>query len=84
MKKLFHNLVIVLPQEMEDLEVGGLTIPSTAKDTCHYGIIAKVGDECTRVNEGDKILYKNQAGEDVFINGVPHLLMTERDLIGVV
>ncbi len=84
MKTLLHNLVIVLPLEMEDMDKSGITIPASAEDTQRYGKLAFVGEEITNLKPEDKVLWKKGAGEDIFIDNVPHILMTYKDIIGTV
>jgi co-chaperonin GroES (HSP10) len=83
-KKLLHNLVVVKEEEMEALEKSGLSIPSGITETPRYGTAVHVGTGCADVKQGDKILWKPQAGEDIYIDQVLHLLMTEKDVVAIV
>jgi co-chaperonin GroES (HSP10) len=83
-KKLLHNLIIVQEQDIEDLKKGGLEVPGTLESTPRYGKVTHAGIEAVNVKEGDMILWRNQAGEEIYIDNVTHLLMTEKDVVAIV
>ena len=86
MKRLLHNLIIVLPMERNDIESHGLIIPSTTEDTTAYGKVTHVGKEVSPEDliVGEHVLYRPQSAEDLVIDGKTHKLMTLKAVIGPV
>lgn len=83
-KKLLHNLIIVKEENIEDLKKGGLEVPGTVESTPRYGKVTHAGVDTVNVKTGDMVLWRNQAGEDIYIDEIAHLLMTERDIVAIV
>lgn len=78
-KPLGTRILVVedAPKEMTD---GGIIIPDTAKQKSMTGTVNFIGDECKKVKSGDKVLYPQETGSPLNLNGTEYLLMREEDI----
>lgn len=86
--------VVVKPDADQDLRTSsGLVIPDTAKEKPQTGEVVAAGpgafdDEGGRlpmdVKVGDTVLYSKFAGTEFKIDGVEHLVLSQRDLLAIV
>jgi chaperonin GroES len=86
--------VVIKPIEKEAKTAGGILIPETAKEKPQEGEVVAVGSGKTldngtkvapEVKVGDKVLYKNQYGnETIKIEGVEYLILPESNILGIV
>ena len=92
MLKLLGDRVIIRVLEKEEKTKSGIFLPDTAKEKPQEGEVVAVGagkvyDNGQRValevQVGDKVLFAKYAGTDVNIDGVDHLVLSERDILSV-
>ena len=92
MLKLLGDRVIIRVLEKEEKTKSGIFLPDTAKEKPQEGEVVAVGagkvyDNGQRValevQVGDKVLFAKYAGTDVNIDGVDHLVLSERDILAV-
>jgi chaperonin GroES len=85
--------VIVKPLEEETVQKGGIIIPDTAKEKPSKGEVIAVGPgkimedgkkKAMDLKVGDKIIYQKYGGNEIKINDVEHLIMTEEDVLAVI
>jgi chaperonin GroES len=85
--------VLVKPLEREETTKSGIVLPDTAKEKPQEGTIVAAGsgrvlDDGTKVSmevkAGDKVLYGKYAGTEIKIGDEEHLILSERDILGVV
>ncbi len=85
--------VLVKPLDREEVSSGGIVLPDTAKEKPQEGTILAVGsgrvlEDGTKVpmevKQGDKVLYGKYAGTEIKIGTEDHLILSERDILGVV
>lgn len=86
--------VVVKPDADQDLRTqSGLVIPDTAKEKPQTGSVVAVGpgafdDDGDRlpmdVKVGDTVLYSKFAGTEFKVDGVEHLVLSQRDLLAIV
>ena len=84
--------VLVRVEENEQALPSGLVIPDTAKEKPQEGLIVAVGPgayfEGKRVpmdvKEGDKVVFSKYGGTEVKVDGEDLLILSERDILGVV
>jgi chaperonin GroES len=85
--------VLVKPLEREEISSGGIVLPDTAKEKPQEGTVTAVGsgrvlEDGTKVpmevKSGDKVLYGKYAGTEIKIGDEDHLILSERDILGVV
>jgi chaperonin GroES len=84
---------VVVKVVKEEKTAGGLVLPDTAQEKPQTGEVLAVGpgkmlDNGTRqavdVNVGDKVLFAKYSGTEVKLEGETYLLLSEKDLLGVV
>lgn len=85
--------VVVKPLEAEETTKGGIILPDTAKEKPQKGKVLSVGtgrilDNGARVpldvRDGDIVIYSKYGGTEVKIEGEEYLIVSERDILGVV
>jgi len=85
--------VLVKPLEREEVSKGGIVLPDTAKEKPQEGTVLAVGsgrvlEDGTKVpmevKSGDRVLYGKYAGTEIKIGDEEHLILSERDILGVV
>ncbi len=88
--KLLHNLVAILPDEIEETETG-IKLPTsqaTATGTVVAvgpGIYLPSGDFVeTTVKKGDKVVYVKGKGEEIVYHGKKILVTLETNLVGII
>ena len=85
--------VVVKALDAEEKTKGGIILPDSAKEKQQRGKVLAVGngrilDNGTRVpldvREGDTVIYSKYGGTEVKIEGEAYLIVTERDILGVI
>jgi chaperonin GroES len=85
--------VLVKPLERDEITSSGIVLPDTAKEKPQEGTVVAVGsgrvlDDGTKVamevKKGDKVLYGKYAGTEIKIGDEEHLILSERDILGLV
>jgi chaperonin GroES len=85
--------VLVKPLEKEEISAGGIVLPDTAKEKPQEGTVVAVGsgrvlEDGTKVpmevKAGERVLYGKYAGTEIKIGDEEHLILSERDILGVV
>lgn len=85
--------VLVKRVESEEKTKGGIIIPDTAKEKPNEGVVVAVGpgyvrDDGSRreplVKTGDRVLFGKYDGTEVKIDGEAHLILRERDILGII
>lgn len=84
--------VLVLRIKEKEKTTGGIIIPDTAKEKPQEGKIAAVGpgklDESGKripleVKKDDRVLFGKYTGNEIKIDGVEYLIMSETDILGI-
>ncbi len=90
--KPLGDRIIVLRVGEDEKTAGGIIIPDTAKEKPHEGKVTAVGigklDKNGKrmpiaVKKDDRVLFGKWAGNEIKINGVEHLIMSEDDILGI-
>ncbi|MHB1132168.1 MAG: co-chaperone GroES [Chloroflexota bacterium] len=90
--KPLGDRVVVKPTPREEVTKGGILLPDTAKEKPMEGKVIAVGpgrvnDEGKRVvmevKEGDTVLYAKYAGSEVKLDGDDLLIISEKDILGI-
>ncbi len=85
--------VVIKQLEAEEKTAGGIILPDTAKEKPQMGKIVAVGpgkltDDGKRtkmsVRKNDKVIYAKYIGNDVEIDGDKYVILSERDILGIV
>ena len=85
--KPLSDRVLIEPVAAEEVTVGGIIIPDTAKEKPLRGTVKAVGngtkDEAMVVKEGDTVLYGKYAGTELEVDGVKYLMMRQCDILAI-
>ena len=86
--KPLADRVLILPPAAEEVTMGGIIIPDTAKEKPLRGTVKAVGngtkDEEMVLKEGDQVLYGKYAGTELELEGEKYLIMRQSDVLAVV
>lgn len=92
MMKPLGDRVIIRVLEKEEKTKSGIFLPDTAKEKPSEGEVIAVGagkvyDNGQRIAPevavGDKVMFSKYAGTEVKIDGVDHLVISERDILAI-
>jgi len=90
--KPLGDRVIIRVLEKEEKTKSGIFLPDTAKEKPSEGEVVAVGagkvyDNGQRIAPevavGDKVMFSKYAGTEVKIDGVDHLVISERDILAI-
>ena len=88
-----NDRVLVVRIEEKEKTAGGIIIPDTAKEKPQEGKVVAVGpgkwDENGKriplaVKKDDRVLFGKYAGNEINVDGVEHLMMSEDDILAIV
>ena len=86
--KPLADRVLILPTAAEEVTMGGIIIPDTAKEKPLRGTVKAVGngtkDEEMVLKEGDQVRYGKYAGTELELEGEKYLIMRQSDVLAVV
>jgi len=86
--KVLAGKVLVKPQEAEAKTASGIIIPDSAKEKPRQGTVVLAGaaktDEPMEVKVGDVVLYGKYSGQELTIDGVDYLLVSQSDVLYIV
>jgi chaperonin GroES len=87
-----EDRVLIKPLEKEEKTKSGIYLPETAKEKPMQGKVIAVGpgkllDSGERikpsVKKGDTVVFSKYGGTEIEIKNVPHLIMRESELLGL-
>lgn len=93
MLKPLGDRVVIRVLEKEEKTQSGIFLPDTAKEKPQEGEVVAVGpgkvaDDGKRiapeVKVGDKIIFSKYAGNEIKVDGVEVLIISERDILAVI
>lgn len=80
--------VLIEPTAAEEVTMGGIIIPDSAKEKPLKGKVLAVGngtkDEPMVLKEGDQVLYGKYAGTEIEFEGVKYIMMRQSDVLAVI
>lgn len=83
--KPLADRVLIEPTAAEEVTMGGIIIPDSAKEKPLKGKVLAVGngtkDEEMVLKEGDEVLYGKYSGTEIEIDGVKYLMMRQSDVL---
>lgn len=86
--KPLSDRVLIEPTAAEEVTLGGIIIPDSAKEKPLKGKVLAVGhgtkDEPMVLNEGDIVLYGKYAGTEIEFEGTKYLMMRQSDVLAVI
>jgi chaperonin GroES len=87
-----NDKILVKRVDADEKTAGGILLPDNAREKPRQGKVLSVGEGkrldngkrvAFQVKEGDKVLFSSYAGNEVVIDGVEHLIMTEDDILAI-
>jgi chaperonin GroES len=91
--KPLADRLVVEPVEQEEVTVGGIILPETAKEKPQQGKVIAAGPGRTddsgkrvemEVKVGDRVLYAKYSGTEVKLDGKKLLILRESDILAIV
>ena len=91
--KPLGNRVVVEPLEQEEVTIGGIVLPETAKEKPQKGKVLAIGpgerDEKGNripldVKVNDTVLFAKYAGTEIKLEGKKILILRESDLLAII
>lgn len=86
-KPLFDR-VLIEPTAAEEVTLGGIIIPDTAKEKPLKGKVVAVGngtkDDPMVLNVGQEVLFGKYAGTELEHEGTKYLMMRQNDILAVI
>lgn len=86
-KPLFDR-VLIEPTAAEEVTLGGIIIPDTAKEKPLKGKVIAIGDgtkdEPMILAVGNEVLFGKYAGTELELDGVKYLMMRQNDVLAVI
>ena len=91
--KPLADRIVIKPLEEEEVVVGGIVLPDTAKEKPQTGEIVAIGKGRTtedgkvlplEVKVGDKVLYAKYAGTEFKQDNVEYLVLKESDILAII
>lgn len=80
--------VLIEPTAAEEVTMGGIIIPDSAKEKPLKGKVLAVGngtkDEEMILKVGDTVLYGKYAGTEIELESVKYLMMRQNDVLAVI
>jgi len=82
--------LVIKPTEREDVSIGGIVLPDTAKEKPQEGEVVAAGpgrltEDGKRIpvelKAGDRVLYAKYAGTEVKEEGIDYLVVRESDVL---
>jgi len=79
--------VLIAPTPAEEVTLGGIIIPDSAKEKPLRGKVIAVGngskDEPMELKTGDEVLFGKYAGSEIELEGTKYLMMRQSDVLAV-
>lgn len=91
-KPLRENILIKRVEE-ENKTAGGIILPDTAKEKPSEGVVIAVGEGRVTpdgkvlpmsIKVGDTVLFSKWTGTEIKVNGEPHLIVKEGDVLAII
>lgn len=80
--------VLIEPTAAEEVTMGGIIIPDSAKEKPLKGKVLAAGngtkDEEMVLKAGDNVLYGKYAGTEIELDGEKYLIMRQSDVLAVI
>ena len=79
------NRVLIQREEQTNTTASGIIIPDSAKEKPLEGKVIAVGKDAIEagVSEGDTVVFPKYGGTEITIDGVEYLIMSSKDILGV-
>ena len=85
--KPLADRVLREPISVEDVTIGGIIIPDSAKEKPLKGVVIAVGngtkEEEMVVKVGETVLYGKYAGNELEVDGNKYIIMRQSDILAI-
>lgn len=86
--KPLADRILVEPTAAEEVTLGGIIIPDSAKEKPLKGKVLAVGngtkDDPMVLKIGDTVLYGKYAGTEIEFEGIKYLMMRQADVLAII
>ena len=86
--KPLRDLVLVKPCIISEITEGGLFIPETARQRSSKAEVVETGNGTSKIKmeakKGDIVFHIKGAGDEFVLNGEPHYLIRQGDILSYV
>ena len=83
--KPIRDLVLIKPCPSDEFTEGGLFVPETARERSAKAEVVSVGRGTKAIKMetkiGDVVFHVKNAGEEIIIDGVPHYIIRQQDIL---
>jgi co-chaperonin GroES (HSP10) len=76
-----NDLVLVQMDNRKTESDGGIAIPEFSQTTETWGQVARVGNSCERVIEGDEVYVPSHLGTHIVLQGADYVLIQESKIL---
>jgi len=76
-----HNFVVVEREEKKETTASGFILSHSPTDKPIKGTVKYAGEACKYVKEGDTIIFKKYAPDEVEIENIKYLILEETDIL---
>ena len=77
-----NGRILVRPLEVPNKTAGGIHLPDSAKEKAQEGEVVAVAEDATEeVAVGDRVIYRQFAGNEISVEGEDHVLLAFDDLL---
>lgn len=78
----YGKRVLIKLDDAKQMTDGGIIIPDSAQRPSRTAIVRAIGDECTKVKTGTKVLIPQAGGIEIDVNDEKLFLIHENDIDG--
>lgn len=78
----YGKRVLIKLDDAKQMTDGGIIIPDSAQRPSRTAIVRAIGDECTKVKKGTKVLIPQAGGIEIDVNDEKLFLIHENDIDG--
>lgn len=76
-----NDLVLVQMDNRKTESDGGIAIPEFSQTTETWGQVARAGNSCERVSEGDEVYVPSHLGTHIVLEGIDYVLIEESKIL---
>ena len=81
--KVLRNYLFLKVEEKETKTKSGIVLPDSSKSSPEIGIVVKAGEEVKGIKEGDRVLFKKFAPDEIELEGEKFLSLEEIDILAI-
>ncbi len=76
--------VVIEQDSADETTSSGLIIPDSAKEKPLSGKIVAKGEKANLVEIGDNVMYNKNFGTEIYIKGIPYMIMNQENILAVI